>query len=109
MVNTFCFVCFLYVVLNEELTLDCLRSPLFKTCLVAGWICKIFENNRAFYDKSITLGTWLVDTNTKKLRDNATPKMSIYGRHLVFPKWRPIFSLFIKMSLYICKYFVLSI
>ena len=32
--------------------------------LLAGRICNNFEKNRAFYDKSMKLGTWLVDTNT---------------------------------------------
>ena len=49
-----------------------------------GRICNNFEKNRAFYDKSMKLGTWLVDNNTKKLRVSATLKMSSYGRHLVF-------------------------
>ena len=53
-----------------------------------GRICNNFEKNRAFYDKSMKLGTWLVDNNTNKLRVSATPKMSSNGRHLVFfPKW----------------------
>ena len=29
-------------------------------------ICNNFEKNRAFYDKSMKLGTWLVDNKTKK-------------------------------------------
>ena len=33
-----------------------------------GQICNNFKKNRAFYDKSMKLGTWLVDSNTKKLR-----------------------------------------
>ena len=49
-------------------------------------ICNNFERNRAFYDKSMKLGTWLVDNNTNKLRVSATPKMSSNGRHLVFSK-----------------------
>ena len=56
---------------------------------IVGPICNNFEKNRAFYDKSMKLGTWLVDNKTKKLRVSATPKMSFYGRHLVFPKWPP--------------------
>ena len=51
---------------------------------VVGRICNNFEKNRAFYDKSKKLGTWLVDNNTNKLRVSATPKMSSNGRHLVF-------------------------
>ena len=51
-----------------------------------GPICNNFEKNRAFYDKSMKLGTWLVDNKTKKIRVSATPKMSSNGRHLVFPK-----------------------
>ena len=31
-----------------------------------GRICNNFEKNRAFYDKSMKLGTWLVDNKTKK-------------------------------------------
>ena len=56
---------------------------------IVGPICNNFEKNRAFYDKSMKLGTWLVDNKTKKLRVSATPKMSSNGRHLVFPKWPP--------------------
>ena len=56
---------------------------------VVGPICNNFEKNRAFYDKSMKLGTWLVDNKTKKLRVSATPKMSSNGSHLVFPKWPP--------------------
>ena len=54
-----------------------------------GPICNNFEKNRAFYDKSMKLGTWLVDNKTKKLRVSATPKMSSNGRHFVIPKWPP--------------------
>ena len=51
---------------------------------VVGRICNNFKKNRAFYDKIMKLGTWLVDSNTKKLRVSATPNMSSNGRHLVF-------------------------
>ena len=37
-----------------------------------GQICNNFEKNRAFYDKSMKLGTWLVDKNIKPLRVSAT-------------------------------------
>ena len=57
--------------------------------VIVGPICNNFEKNRAFYDKSMKLGTWLVDNKTKILRVSATPKMSSNGRHLVFPKWPP--------------------
>ena len=57
--------------------------------LIVGRICNNFEKNRAFYDKSMKLGTWLVDNKTKKLRVSATPKMPSNGLHLVFPKWPP--------------------
>ena len=73
----------------------CSGSTLFASILnlsvmlVVGLICNNFEKNRAFYDKSIKLGTGLVDYKTKKLRVSATPKMSSYGRHLAFPKWPP--------------------
>ena len=30
-----------------------------------GRICNSFEKNRAFHDKNMKLGTWLVDNNTK--------------------------------------------
>ena len=30
-----------------------------------GRICNNFEKNRAFYDKSLKPGTWLVDNNAK--------------------------------------------
>ena len=62
---------------------------------LVGRICNNFEKNRAFYDKSMKLGTWLVDNKTKKIRVSATPKMPSNGRHLVFPKWPPFFNLFI--------------
>ena len=32
---------------------------------VVGRICNNFEKNCAFYDKSMKLGTWLVDNKTK--------------------------------------------
>ena len=71
---------------------------------VVGRICNNFEKKRAFYDKSMKLGTWLVDNKTKKkIRVSATPKMPSNGRHLVFPKWPPFFNLFIIISLFICK------
>ena len=35
-------------------------------CKIVGRICNNFEKNRAFYDKSMKLGTWLVDDKTKK-------------------------------------------
>ena len=60
---------------------------------IVGRICNNFEKNRALYDKSMKLGTWLVDNKTKELRVSATPKMPSNGRHLVFPKWPP-FSIF---------------
>ena len=55
-----------------------------KAWSLVGRICYNFEKNRAFYDKSMKLGTWLDDNNTNKLRVSATPKMSSNGRHLVF-------------------------
>ena len=58
-------------------------------CLLVGRICNNFAKNRAFYDKSMKLGTWLVDNKTKKIRVSATTKMPSNGRHLVFPKWPP--------------------
>ena len=73
---------------------------------IVGQICNNFEKNRAFYDKSMKLGTWLVDSNTKKLRVSATPKMSSNGRHLVFSKMAAFLTLFIKMSFFICKHHV---
>ena len=51
-------------------------------------ICNNFEKNRALYDKSMKLGTWLVDNKTKKIRVSATPKMPSNGRHLVFQNGR---------------------
>ena len=46
---------------------DGIFNPLsFKnTPLVVGQICNNFKKNRAFYDKSMELGTCLVDSNTK--------------------------------------------
>ena len=87
------------------------QSP-FSACaskgiqLIVGPICNNFEKNRAFYDKSMKLGTWLVDNKTKKLRVSATPKMSSNGRHLVFSKMAAFFNLFILISLFICKHHV---
>ena len=63
------------------------------TWLLVGRICNNFEKNCALYEKSMKLGTWLVDNKTKELRVSATPKMPSNGRHLVFPKWPP-FSIF---------------
>ena len=67
-------------------------------CIDSGRICNNFEKNRAFYDKSMKLGTWLVDNNTNKLRVSATPKMSSNGRHLVFSKMAAFLNFFIIMS-----------
>ena len=53
----------------------------------------MYHKNRAFYDKSMELGTWLVDSNTNKLRVSVTPKMSSNGRHLVFFSNWPLFQL----------------
>ena len=58
-------------------------------CIIVGRICNNFEKNRALYDKSMKLGTRLVDNKTKKNWVSATPKMPSNGRHLVFPKWPP--------------------
>ena len=74
--------------------------------LIVGRICNNFEKNRAFYDKSMKLGTWLVYNNTKKLRVSATPKMSPNGRHLVFSKMAASLNLLIIMSFFICKHHV---
>ena len=68
-----------------------------------GQICNNFKKNRAFYDKSMKLGTWLVDSNTKKLRVSATPKMSFNGLRFVFSKMAAFLNLFIIISLFICK------
>ena len=78
----------------------------YNKLIIVGRICNNFEKNRAFYDKSMKLGTWLVDNKTKKIRVSATPKMPSNGRHLVFPKWPPFFNLFIIISLFICKHHV---
>ena len=74
--------------------------------LIVGRICINFDKNRAFYDKSMKLGAWLVDNKKKKIRVSATPKMPSNGRHLVVSKWRPFFNLFIIISLFICKHHV---
>ena len=34
--------------------------------LLVGQISNNFKKNHAFYDKSMKIGTWLVDSNTKK-------------------------------------------
>ena len=77
--------------------------------LIVGRICNNFEKNRAFYDKSMKLGTWLVDNKTKQLRVSATPKMPSNGRHLVFSKMATFYNLFIIISLFICKHHVSSV
>ena len=33
---------------------------------IVGRMCNNFEKNRELYDKSMKLGTWLVDNKTKK-------------------------------------------
>ena len=76
---------------------------------LVGRICNNFEKNHAFYDKSMKLGTWLVDNNTNKLRVSATPKMSSNGHHLVFSKMAAFLNLFIIMSFLICKHNVFSV
>ena len=71
-----------------------------------GRICNNFEKNRALYDKSMKLGTWLVDNKTKELRVSATPKMPSNARHLVFSKMAAFFNFFIIILLFICKHHV---
>ena len=71
---------------------------------LVGRICNNFEQNRAFYVKSMKLGTWLVENNTNKLRVSATPKMSSNGRHLVVSKMAAFLNLCIIMSFLICKH-----
>ena len=39
--------------------------------LIVGRICNNFKKNRAFYDRSMKLGTWLVDSNARILRVSA--------------------------------------
>ena len=51
--------------------------------LIVGRICNNFEKNRAFDDKSMKHGTWLVDNKTKN-RVSVTPKKSSNGHNLVF-------------------------
>ena len=51
---------------------------------IVGRICNNFEKNRAFYDKSMKLGTWLVDNNSKELRVSATPKCPLMAAILFF-------------------------
>ena len=62
-------------------SLDSLKA---RKVFIVEQICNNFATNRAFYDKSMKLGTGPVDNNTKKLRVSATLKMSSYCRHLVF-------------------------
>ena len=64
-----------------------------KNQIIVGRICNNFEKNRALYDKSMKLGTWLVDNKTKKLRVSATPEMPSNGRHLVFFQIGRLFQL----------------
>ena len=44
------------------------RIIFFISHVIVGPICNNFEKNRAFYDKSMKLGTWLVDNKTKKIK-----------------------------------------
>ena len=48
---------------------------------IVGRICNNFKKNRSFYDKSMKLGTWLVDSNTKKIKGQCHAEN--------VPKWRP--------------------
>ena len=57
--------------------------------IIVGRICNKFKKNRVFYDKSMKLGTWLIDSSTKKLRVSATPKCPLMAAILFFPKWPP--------------------
>ena len=68
------------------------------TSRLVGRICNNFEMNLALYDKSMKLGTWLVDNKTKQLRVSATPKKPSNGRHLVFSKMATFFNFFIIIS-----------
>ena len=77
---------------------------LVKMLIIVGRICNNFEKNRAFYDKSMKLGTWLVDNNTNKLRVSVTPKMSSNGRHLVFFQNGRLFKLIHYNVILICKH-----
>ena len=43
-----------------------ISAPFGWTLAIVGRICNNFEKNRALYDKSMKLGTWLVDNKTKK-------------------------------------------
>ena len=73
--------------------------------VIVGQICNNFKKNRAFCDKSMKLGTWLVDSITKKLRVSATPHLSSNGCHLVFfPKWPPFSTYSLK-----CQYLFANI
>ena len=82
------------------------KLSIFMSVQLVGRICNNSEKNHAFYDKSMKLGTWLVNKNTKNLRVSATPKMSSNGRHLVLSKMAAFFNLFVIMSLFICKHHV---
>ena len=46
----------------------CCRGFVLVLFQIVGPICNNFEKNRAFYDKSMKLGTWLVDNKTKKIK-----------------------------------------
>ena len=91
-----CHICaFLLKKLSRYLVQLLINGCEHLSVVIVGRICNNLEKNRAFYDKSMKLGTWLVDNKTKKIRVSATPKMPSNGRHLVFPKWPPFFNLFI--------------
>ena len=62
-------------------------------CHIVGRICNNFEKNRAFYDKSMKLGTWLVGNKTKKNKGQCHAEMPSNGRHLVFSKMTAFFQL----------------
>ena len=44
----------------------CFEITNHRIVLLVGRIRNNFEKNRAFYDKSMKLGTWLVDNKAKK-------------------------------------------
>ena len=69
--------------------------------LLVEWICNNFEKNRAFYDKSMKYGTWLVENNTNKLRVSATQKISSNGRHLFFQNGRLIQLIHYDLIIYL--------
>ena len=67
----------LFVLLNEFGKSDNMQDAQASYRLLVGRICNNFEMNRALYDKSMKLGTWLVDNKTKKNKGQCHAKNAL--------------------------------